>query len=194
MARALRRHVTYENVMATVAAFLVLGVGTAFAAYVVSSNSQLGPNTVSGHRPPPGDHANIIAGSVSSTDLADGVVTAAKLAPSEAYRRVGGNGQPDFQNGWSDFPAGLALEDAAFYKDPFGIVHLKGAIMGGANGTTAFTLPAGYKPASTQLLPGANGGTTASFVRILSTGEVQPTCAGGDCGFSVNLDGLTFRP
>jgi hypothetical protein len=67
----IRRHLTYANVMATLAVFLVLGGGTAIAAYVVSSNSQIGPGTVSGHKPPTGKHANIIAGSINGQDIAD---------------------------------------------------------------------------------------------------------------------------
>ena len=52
-------------------AFVVLGGGTALAAYVVSSNSQIRPGTISGHRPPNGKHANIIAGSINGKDIAD---------------------------------------------------------------------------------------------------------------------------
>jgi hypothetical protein len=77
--RGIRRHLTYANVMVTILAFLVLGGGTALASFVVSSNSQIGPNTVSGHKPPSGAHANLIGGSVNGTDLATGAVTAAKL-------------------------------------------------------------------------------------------------------------------
>jgi hypothetical protein len=62
--------------------FLLLGGGTALASYVVSSNSQIGPNTVSGHHPPSGKHANLIAASVNATDLANSAVTLGKLAPS----------------------------------------------------------------------------------------------------------------
>jgi hypothetical protein len=69
--RHIRRHLTYANVMVTILAFVVLGGGTALAAYVVSSNSQIGPGTVSGHKPPSGKHANIIAGSINGTDIAD---------------------------------------------------------------------------------------------------------------------------
>src|SRR5690349_21798946 len=69
--------------VALVAAFVfILGGGTAFGAFVVSSNSQIGPNTVSGHKPPAGKHANIIGGSVNATDLANGAVTGGKLAPA----------------------------------------------------------------------------------------------------------------
>jgi hypothetical protein len=67
----IRSHLTYANVMATLAVFLVIGGGTALASYVVSSNSQIGPGTISGHKPPSGKHANIIAGSINGTDIAD---------------------------------------------------------------------------------------------------------------------------
>jgi hypothetical protein len=57
--------------MVTILAFVVLGGGTALGAYVVSSNSQIGPGTISGHKPPSGKHANIIAGSINGQDIAD---------------------------------------------------------------------------------------------------------------------------
>jgi hypothetical protein len=71
MRHRIRSHLTYANVVATLALFLVLGGGTALASYVVSSNSQIGPGTISGHKPPTGKHANIIAGSINGTDIAD---------------------------------------------------------------------------------------------------------------------------
>src|SRR5712692_8006352 len=70
----LRGKLTYANVVATLALFLVLGGGTALAAYVVNSNSDIGPGTVSGGKPPSGDHANIISGSLTSKDLAPGTI------------------------------------------------------------------------------------------------------------------------
>ena len=58
-------------IVACVALFVALG-GTALAAtYVVSSNSQVGPGTISGHKPPTGDRANIIAGSINGKDIAN---------------------------------------------------------------------------------------------------------------------------
>src|SRR6266550_5537709 len=58
-------------IVACIALFVALG-GTATAVtYVVSSNSQIGPNTISGHRVPTGKHPNIIAGSVGGRDVAD---------------------------------------------------------------------------------------------------------------------------
>jgi hypothetical protein len=75
----IRRHLTYANVMATLAVFLVLGGGTAIASYVVSSNSQVGPDTVSGHKPPAGNHANIIKSSINSQDLSTSSVGSPQL-------------------------------------------------------------------------------------------------------------------
>jgi hypothetical protein len=69
--RKIRSHLTYANVMVTILAFVVLGGTAAAAMYVVSSNSQIGPNTISGHKPLSGQHANIVPGSVNGTDIAD---------------------------------------------------------------------------------------------------------------------------
>jgi hypothetical protein len=67
-------------IVACAALFVALG-GTATAVtYVVSSNSQVGPNTISGHHPPSGQHANLIAGSVGSRDVADNNLTGADIA------------------------------------------------------------------------------------------------------------------
>jgi hypothetical protein len=82
MRQWLRSHLTYANVISTLSLFLVLGGGTALAAYVVGSNAQIGPGTVSGHKPPSGDHANIIAGSVNGQDVADNSLAGADILES----------------------------------------------------------------------------------------------------------------
>jgi hypothetical protein len=79
MLRRFRPRLTYANVVATLALFLVIGGGTALASFVISSNSQVGPNTISGHKPPTGKHSNIITGSVNGTDLAGNSVNSAKI-------------------------------------------------------------------------------------------------------------------
>jgi hypothetical protein len=65
--------------MATLAVFLVLGGGTALASYVISSNSQVGPNTISGHHVSASAHPNLIVGSVGSKDVADDGLTGADI-------------------------------------------------------------------------------------------------------------------
>lgn len=50
---------------------LVLSVtGNAAAAVLITSNSQVAQNTIAGHQVPSGKHSNIIAGTISKTDLA----------------------------------------------------------------------------------------------------------------------------
>jgi hypothetical protein len=95
----IRRHLTYANVVATLSLVLVLGGGTALASYVISSNSQVGPGTISGHQPPTGKHANVISGSVNAQDVADeslgtaeiknGDVGSRDLAPAQQWQPVG---------------------------------------------------------------------------------------------------------
>jgi hypothetical protein len=65
-------HLTYANVMATIAVFVALG-GTAAATVLITSNRQVAKNTISGHNPPSGKHPNVIAGSVNSKDLSPGL-------------------------------------------------------------------------------------------------------------------------
>jgi hypothetical protein len=84
MRQRIRPHLTYANVMVTILAFVVLGGGTALASYVVSSNSQVGPGTISGHQPPSGKHANLIPGTVNGQDLSGTLKTSLRLhCPSD---------------------------------------------------------------------------------------------------------------
>jgi hypothetical protein len=86
MRQWIRSHLTYANVMSTLAVFLVIGGGTALASYVVSSNSQVGPGTISGHRPPSGKHANIIAGSISGRDVANDSLGGADINEAKLFK------------------------------------------------------------------------------------------------------------
>jgi hypothetical protein len=68
MRQRLRSHMTFANVVSLAALFIALG-GTAAAAVMITDNSQVAPGTISGHKPPSGKHANIIAGSVNGQDV-----------------------------------------------------------------------------------------------------------------------------
>jgi hypothetical protein len=74
----IRARLTFANVVSVIALFFALG-GSAYAAYVVNSNSDVAPNTISGHDPPSGDHSNLISGSVTTQDLASGSVTGGRI-------------------------------------------------------------------------------------------------------------------
>jgi len=64
------RRPSHATVIAYLALFVALG-GTAMASLIITSNSQVASNTISGHKPPSGKHANIIAGSINGKDIAD---------------------------------------------------------------------------------------------------------------------------
>jgi hypothetical protein len=69
-------------VVAVIALVASVG-GNAAAAIIISSNSQVAAHTIAGANAPSGDHQNLIANSVGTTDLHDGSVTAAKLAAAD---------------------------------------------------------------------------------------------------------------
>jgi hypothetical protein len=126
---------------------------------------------------------------VKTRKIAARAVTAAKLATSEPYHEVGTAGEPGFQSGWPN--ASSVFSSAAFYRDPLGVVHLKGFIQG-SSVSLAFTLPPGYRPSKDLFLPAAGVGPEAANLQILDNGAVIPGCEGG--GLCVaGIDGLAFR-
>lgn len=94
---------------------------------------------------------------------------------------------PTLINSWVNFGSGF--NPAGYYKDPFGIVHLRGVVKSGVVGTDIFTLPIGYRPANTELLACVSNGALG-IVEPSAAGGVNAT-AGNNTYFS--LDGLTFR-
>lgn len=95
-----------------------------------------------------------------------------------------------FQNGWVNYDTASFIA-AEYARTSDGIVHMHGLIRAGALGTTAFTLPAGYRiagPASGVLFQ------TDSFalrgrLDMTAAGEVIPR-QGSNAWFSI--DGLSF--
>jgi hypothetical protein len=67
------------DVLALISFFLVVGGGTALASYVISSNSQVGPGTISGHHPSGGKHANLISRSITGQDVQINGLTGAQI-------------------------------------------------------------------------------------------------------------------
>src|SRR4051812_23674220 len=76
--RRLHPQITPSLVVSLLALFVALG-GTAYAAIVVSSNSQVAQNTIAGHAPITGVHSNLISGSVNATDLSSAYKTSVKV-------------------------------------------------------------------------------------------------------------------
>jgi hypothetical protein len=106
----------------------------------------------------------------------------------EPYHEVGTPGEPGFQNGWVNF--GSYAATAAFCRDPFDVVHLKGILpTSSGDAQTAFTLPTAYRPAQDLFLPST--GYLNAGVTIEPIGGVRASCGASPC--NITLDGLSFR-
>jgi hypothetical protein len=142
-----------------------------------------------------------------NADKLDGLDSSKFVKTSvQAWREIGAAGQPGFSplcggsclTVWQNFGAGH--NTAAFYKDPLGVVHLKGTIAN--NGipfnpncreVPFFTLPAGYRPAAITVAAILRNDTLAR-VDISPNGEValcRPNVVNGGDWYA--LDGITFR-
>ena len=98
---------------------------------------------------------------------------------------MGSAGEPAFQNGWTN-----SGTHVAFYRDPFGIVHLEGIFISGIDGAAAFTLPIGYRPSTNGSLAFVGWQNNAPLIDVNTDGTVLPH----DGAFStVTLSGISFR-
>jgi hypothetical protein len=95
---------------------------------------------------------------------------------------------PTLLNSWTNIGGGY--ETTAYLKDGLGFVHLKGVISGGATATTAYVLPAGYRPGAKTFVSGTNNAGTSSSVQIDTVGNVLVVIA--SAGTAVGLSGITF--
>ena len=78
---------------------------------------------------------------------------------------------------------------AGFAKSAEGVVHLRGALDGGTIDQVAFTLPAGFRPATDVVFPSISGAGSFGAIVINPDGDVS---ANGGSNLAVNLDGMTF--
>jgi len=175
----IQRRLTYANVMGTLAVFLVLG-GGAYAA------SQLEKNTVKSK--------HIVNGEVKRQDLAQGAVSADKLAPSE-FQTAGLPFDANHDCSGVQADSWASYDDSGevgYYRDPAGRVYLQGYITRCGNApTTMLTLPPGYRPAqSVEIfsIPNLKPDTQLTL-RIQSDGTVRD-----DANPTVvqNLDVMSF--
>lgn len=172
MHQPIRRHLTFANIVSLIALFLALG-GGAYAAFQLPKNS------------------------VRSKNIVDKQVKKRDLGVPARYTEVGFNDQfggcPGGVNEWRD--ATFFNGPVSYYRDPFGIVHLRGtALRCGTVSDVIFTLPAGYRPNGNALdTLGVKNQTDAHAVRILSNGEVSATTPGLVSGNTLSFEGITFR-
>lgn len=101
---------------------------------------------------------------------------------------------PTLINSWANLGSGTV--GAGYLKDPFGFVHLRGRILGGAAASIAFALPPGYRPSSAgsddYAAAGYDGvtGSVPVFVNVASNGNVSIWFSTGP--HDVGLGGINF--
>lgn len=94
---------------------------------------------------------------------------------------------PTLINSWVNFGAGF--NNAGYYKDPFGVVHLRGFIKDGTSGSVMFVLPAGSRPTNSEVFAAA---ANSAFATLLIDNAGNVTHNGGSTTW-FSLDGVTFR-
>lgn len=95
-----------------------------------------------------------------------------------------------FTNSWvNNNGIHTARNPAGWYQDATGKVFLTGAISGGVNGNSAFTLPASQRPSATELFCIATSGGIGR-VDVNAAGNVTPIQGSG----TYYLDGISFYP
>lgn len=97
-------------------------------------------------------------------------------------------GAGDFTNSWTNYGGSAAV--AAYYRDPYGRVHLKGSIKNGTANTSAFTLPTGYRPEAELRFCTLGNGVVAVATTVDTSGYVK--CFTSD-NAEHSLDGVSFR-
>jgi hypothetical protein len=136
------------------------------------------------------DSNNLDANAVGTAEIQNNAVTAAKIETQEAWSEIGAVGKPAFTNSWVNY--GSSYNTAGYMKDSLGFVHLKGLIKSGTIGSSALTLPAGYRPAKYEIFAPANVNTIAAGRLNLQTdGTVVP--ASPSTNGWVSLDGVVFK-
>lgn len=139
------------------------------------------------------------ADAVGGSSLA-GTYASPTLRPPEALHEVNPATTPGLSfcdSGstvkWASF--GSILGSAAFYRDPYGMIHISGSIKCSLvpnNGSEIFTLPAGFRPskehffATTQSAgTGMTGVNEGGVLFFSGTGAIANT--------RIDLDGIDFR-
>lgn len=95
---------------------------------------------------------------------------------AEDWHYVGDAGEPAFENSWVNYDdTGATQTRVAFYRDPLGVVRLKGLCKNGTDGATIFTLPAGYRPPATDLRFPVITDSAIAFSVVSGDGAVSAT-------------------
>ena len=92
------------------------------------------------------------------------------VARQEGWKNVSYAPASGFIPGWKRYHASWG--NAGYFKDSLGIVHLRGLMAGGVLNRAAFTLPAGYRPTTTNLFACQTHPNAIGRVDVLTNGQV----------------------
>lgn len=105
----------------------------------------------------------------------------------EEWRTVGATGETvTFGTNWSN--TGGTTANASFYKDPFGVVWVRGSVKNTAAGAVAaaiFTLPVGYRPDADMGFVVGGPGNLAIRCQVTTAGAITELDAGRGAGGSI---------
>jgi hypothetical protein len=152
MRQRLRSHLTFANVASLIALFIALG-GSATAAVIITSNSQVASGTISGHHPPAGKHPNIIPNSVNGQDVQNLQFQALVL-----------------KNGWQGNCFGGGVP--AIAKSAERVVYFRGEMCrGSGTSINAFKVPSGFAPTKTEWITVDTIDATTGRLQINPSGD-----------------------
>lgn len=116
--------------------------------------------------------------SVGTLKLRDGV----DLPSGCVFRTVA-----SFNNSWTNY--GSPYYEVSYRKDVFNVVQLRGVLKSGTVGSSAFTLPPGFRPTKTLKLAVVSN-DAIGLLEIASSGAVTPKSPSSNV--YVSLDNISF--
>jgi Pectate lyase superfamily protein len=150
------------------------------APLIVAGGSQANPVTLAGNVQSQG--AGLATWAVQGAGLARMLANAFLAGSSgltsvlggDSWNYVGAAGQPAFATGWSNFGGGFAALGFRVVAGPPNTLHLIGVVTAaGGSGVNIFTLPAGFRPASSQQIPVAQLSPATNWLNVFSSGGVS---------------------
>jgi hypothetical protein len=140
-------------------------------------------------------HAGTADSATNAGQLGGSPASAYVKGPAEAFHEVTAFGSCNGVQSWVNFNSSVN-STAAYYRDPLGVVHLKGTVSCSTApgiGSPIFGLPAGYAPAKDENFSAPSaGGATVILVRADGSVKWPGGTSPGAGGF-LDLDGISFR-